>query len=55
MDEKKQPLFFTFLDKFEDYSVTILYLIMIAVTFLQVIFRFVIKSSLPGRRSCPGI
>ncbi|MGI6225933.1 MAG: TRAP transporter small permease [Peptococcales bacterium] len=47
MDEKKQSSFFTFLDKFEDYSVTFLYLIMIVVIFLQVIFRFVIKASLP--------
>lgn len=47
MEAKKQSFFFTFLDKFEDYSVTILYLTMIVVIFLQVVFRFVIKSSLP--------
>ncbi|WP_028308642.1 TRAP transporter small permease [Desulfitibacter alkalitolerans] len=47
MEAKKQSSFFTVLDKFEDYSVTILYLTMIVVIFLQVFFRFVIKSSLP--------
>lgn len=47
MDNKKQPAFFTFLDKFEDYSVTILYMLMIAVIFLQVFSRFVVKYSIP--------
>ncbi|MFZ5945545.1 MAG: TRAP transporter small permease [Bacillota bacterium] len=47
MDTKKQSSFFSFLDKFEDYSVTILYLIMIVVIMLQVVFRFLIKASLP--------
>lgn len=47
MDSKKQSSFFTFLDKFEDFSVTILYLIMVVVILLQVFFRFVVKASLP--------
>lgn len=47
MENKKQSSFFTFLDKFEDYSVTFLYLVMIVVIFFQVFFRFVIKASLP--------
>ncbi|KJS23062.1 MAG: hypothetical protein VR72_02450 [Clostridiaceae bacterium BRH_c20a] len=47
MENKKQSLFFSFLDKFEDYSVTALYLVMVVVIFLQVFFRFVIKASLP--------
>lgn len=46
METKKQSFFFSFLDKFEDYSVTILYLTMIIVIFLQVFFRFVIEASL---------
>jgi len=47
MENKKQSSFFSFLDKFEDYSVTFLYLLMIIIIFLQVFFRFVIKASLP--------
>jgi len=47
MDNKKQSSFFSFLDKFEDYSVTFLYLLMVVIIFLQVFFRFVIKASLP--------
>lgn len=47
MDNKKQPAFFTLLDKFEDYSVTILYMLMIVAIFLQVFTRFVIKYSIP--------
>lgn len=47
MEAKKQSLFFRFLDKFEDTSVTILYGLMVVVIFLQVFFRFVVKSSLP--------
>lgn len=47
MDSNKQSSFFKILEKFEDYSVTILYLVMIVVIFLQVFFRFVIKASLP--------
>lgn len=45
--KKQQSSFFSFLDKFEDYSVAILYTIMVIVIFLQVFFRFVIKASLP--------
>ncbi|MDK2824487.1 MAG: C4-dicarboxylate transporter, DctQ subunit [Clostridia bacterium] len=47
MDTKKQSSVFSFLDKFEDYSVTVLYIIMVIVILLQVFFRFVIKASLP--------
>ncbi|KUO51508.1 MAG: hypothetical protein APF76_17750 [Desulfitibacter sp. BRH_c19] len=47
MEAKRQSSFFSFLDKFEDYSVTILYATMVIVIFLQVFFRFVIKASLP--------
>ncbi len=47
MEAKKQSLFFRFLDMFEDTSVTILYGIMVVVIFLQVFFRFVVRSSLP--------
>jgi len=47
MDNKKQSSFFSFLDKFEDYSVTALYMVMVVVIFLQVFFRFVVKASLP--------
>ncbi|KJS81020.1 MAG: hypothetical protein JM58_17950 [Peptococcaceae bacterium BICA1-8] len=47
MENRKQSSFFSFLDKFEDYSVTALYMVMIIVIFLQVFFRFVIKASLP--------
>jgi len=47
MDNKKQTSFFSFLDKFEDYSVTFLYMAMVIIIFLQVFFRFVVKASLP--------
>ncbi len=47
MEAKKQSLFFRFLDIFEDTSVTILYGLMVVVIFLQVFFRFVVRSSLP--------
>lgn len=47
MEVKKQSLFFRSLDKFEDTSVTILYSVMVVVVFLQVFFRFVVRSSLP--------
>ncbi len=47
METKKQSLFFRFLDKFEDTSVTILYGLMVVVIFLQVFFRFVVRASLP--------
>ncbi len=47
MEAKKQSFFFSFLDKFEDYSVALLYTTMVIVIFLQVFFRFVIKASLP--------
>ncbi len=47
MEAKKPSLFFRMLDKFEDTSVTILYGIMVLVIFLQVFFRFVVRSSLP--------
>lgn len=47
MITKKQHPFFSFLDKFEDYSITIMFSAIIIVVFLQVFFRFVIKASLP--------